>query len=81
VQTIASEVESLAVFQRTANYTIPMKNYDYPASEPLQVDRAELRQKTHDTFGGFDFDMEQRLWADVDIEERRASYFCCKYKL
>ncbi|MGK0222278.1 MAG: acetone monooxygenase [Limisphaerales bacterium] len=73
VQTIASEVESLAVFQRTANYTIPMKNYDYPASEPLQVDRAELRQKTRDTFGGFDFDMEQRLWADVDIEERRAS--------
>jgi len=73
VQTIASEVSHLAVFQRTANYTIPMKNYAYPESEPLRVNSAELRERTRETFGGFDFDIEQRLWAEVDPAERRAN--------
>ncbi len=73
VQTIAAEVQQLTVFQRTANYTIPMKNYPYAESEPLQVDGAQLLQRTRQTFGGFDFDIEHRLWAEVDPAERRAT--------
>jgi len=71
VQTIASEVQSLTVFQRTANYTIPMKNDVYTTAAPPQADRSELRHRTRETFGGFDFDLEQREWASVDAAERR----------
>ena len=71
VQTIATEVQSLTVFQRTANYTIPMKNDVYTTAAPQQADRSELRHRTRETFGGFDFDLEQREWASVDAAERR----------
>ncbi|MEM7100991.1 MAG: NAD(P)/FAD-dependent oxidoreductase [Pseudomonadota bacterium] len=73
IQTIAAEVEELTVFQRTANYSIPMKNYRYTESEPLTVQRETLRGRTRETFGGFDFDIEHRLWADVDPAERLAN--------
>ena len=73
IQTIASEVAELTVFQRTANYSIPMKNYPYSDAEPLKVNREELRSRTRETFGGFDFNIEERLWADVDPQERQAN--------
>jgi len=73
VQTIASEVAELSVFQRTANYTIPMKNYPSSEAESPTLSRDELRSRTRETFGGFDFDIEQRLWAEVDPAERLAN--------
>jgi acetone monooxygenase len=73
IQTIASEVAQLTVFQRTANYTIPMRN---PKLE--DADRAALRARypmlkdqIQRTFAGFDFDFDERAWADIPPEERR----------
>ena len=73
VQTIADEVQELTVFQRTANYTIPMRNFEYSAEEPLQVDRPKLRELSRQTFGGFEFDLDPREWGSVTPEERRAT--------
>lgn len=55
IQTTASQVGHLTVFQRTAQYAIPMRNPTY-----TDADRAgyrarypEFKQQIHTTFGGF----------------------------
>ncbi len=72
IQTIAAEVQQLSVFQRTANYTIPMRNGRYDADAPLQIEREALRRVSRQTFGGFDFDLHPRAWAEVSPAERQA---------
>ena len=68
IQTIASEVSHLTVFQCTAQYAIPMRN---PAF--TDADRArypELKKRVHDTFGGFDHDFDRGVYRDLTPEER-----------
>ncbi|MBV8704246.1 MAG: NAD(P)/FAD-dependent oxidoreductase, partial [Acetobacteraceae bacterium] len=74
IQTIASQVGHLKVFQRTPQYAIPMNN-----PKLTDVDRAsdrkrfnELRHRVMRTFAGFDFDFMYGRWADLSPEERRA---------
>ncbi len=58
IQTIASEVAHLTVFQRTPNYTIPMRNpkYDDAARAELRARYPRLRERVNETFAGFEYD-------------------------
>ena len=73
IQTVAKEAEHLTVFQRTAQYAVPMRNVKY-----TDEDRAEFRAKAHElekrvhgTFAGFDFDLDHGSWHDHSPEKRR----------
>jgi acetone monooxygenase len=73
IQSIARDVSELVVFQRTANYTIPMRNPRLGDDERAQM-RArypENRNKVFGTFIGFQFDLDPRDWDQVPKEERR----------
>ena len=72
IQTLASEVDQLKVFQRDPEYAIPMNN-----PKLTDVDRAsyrkrfnELRHRVMRTFAGFDTDFMYGRWADLSPEER-----------
>lgn len=73
IQTIAAEVGELFVFQRTANYTIPMNNkiYDDADRERLRARYPETREIVKHTFIGFDTDLEPRAWSEVSPAGRR----------
>ena len=73
IQTIAGEVGHLTVFQRTPNYTIPMRNpkYDDAAREELRAQYPMLKERVQRTFAGFDYDFEDRNFFDVDPAERQ----------
>ncbi len=75
IQTIASEVAELTVFQRTPNYAIPMRNpkYDDADRVAMRARYPETRKRVWDTFVGFDVDADPRAYADVAPEERRAT--------
>ncbi|WP_430420482.1 flavin-containing monooxygenase [Methylibium petroleiphilum] len=73
IQTIAGEVGHLTVFQRTPNYTIPMRNpkYDDAARAELRAQYPMLKERVQRTFAGFDYDFEDRNFFDVDPAERQ----------
>lgn len=73
IQTIADEVEQLTVFQRTANYAVPMKNPKYGPQDMAAV-RAQYPQTEKtiwNTFVGFDADLDPREFWSVAPEDRR----------
>ncbi len=73
---IAETAGHLAVFQRTANYSVPARNH------PLSEDRKreirdgydEIKALLHQTANGHPFDISQRKAFDVDEAERRRLY-------
>ena len=72
IQTIAGEVGNLTVFQRTPNYSIPMKN-----PRLGDVDRQEMRaeypllkEKVQTTFSGNPWASDDRPFFEVDKQER-----------
>ncbi len=72
VQTIAPQVAALKVFQRTAPYTIPMKNQTY-----TDADRAQLKARFHEikalarnSFVGFDFDFTYGSYLEATPQDR-----------
>ena len=73
IQTIAPEVKELTVFQRTANYAIPIRNPRYTEAEKrAQHERyAALKKKVWHTFVGFDWELDTRKWSDLSKEERQ----------
>jgi acetone monooxygenase len=73
IQTIADQVAQMTVFQRTANYTIPMRNPKYSDTDraALRAQYPFLKERVQKTFGGFDFDFEKRAYADLPAEERQ----------
>jgi acetone monooxygenase (methyl acetate-forming) len=75
IQTIASQVGHLTVFQRTANYTIPMSNpkYDDAMRASLRARYPALKERVHTTFAGFDYDFEDRPFADLTPEQRQST--------
>ncbi len=72
IQTIGDKVEELTVFQRTANYTIPMRNpkYDSRKREELRSRYPEIKDIKQITFGGFDFDFQEQSFHDLSRAER-----------
>ncbi len=72
IQTIASEVSELKVFQRTAQYGMAMKNYRYSDEERNEhkARAAEYAKTVQTTFTGFDFDLDNGSWYDYTPEGR-----------
>ena len=73
IQTIASEVGYLKVFQRTPTFTLPMKN---PRLDPAEQDTrraryARLKDLVHTTFSGAEFDFSPGSFYDLDEAEMR----------
>ncbi|WP_420468582.1 flavin-containing monooxygenase [Panacagrimonas sp.] len=73
IQTIASQVGELFVFQRTPTYAIAMRN-----KKLTDEDRAALRGRYKDlgeqvkhSLTGFAFNMQPKAWAQTTPEERR----------
>ena len=73
IQTIASEVAELKVFQRTAQYAVPMRNDHYDASAFAQwrARYPQIREKVHHTFAGFGFDFELPPYRSLSATQRR----------
>ena len=69
---IAAEADSLTVFQRTPNYTVPTRNavLTPEASAWIKKNYSEIRQKTRDTAAGFPYHPIARSAFDVSDEER-----------
>lgn len=74
IQTIASQVGHLKVFQRTPQYAIPMNNPKLTDADRASYRKRfnELRHRVMRTFAGFDYDFMYGRWADLSPEERRA---------
>ncbi|MBL4781275.1 MAG: NAD(P)/FAD-dependent oxidoreductase [Porticoccaceae bacterium] len=72
IQTIASEVEQLTVFQRTASYGVAMRNdqFDDAARDHWRAKAPELQEQVYNSFVGFDYNFENGSWYD-DTPERR----------
>ena len=73
IQTIASQVGEMFVFQRTPTYAIAMRN-----PKLTDADRAGLRkgykalgEQVKHSLTGFAFDMQAKPWAQTSKEERR----------
>ncbi len=73
IQTIASEVAELKVFQRTPQYGVAMRNPKYTDAdrEAYRKQAKALSQRVNETFTGFDFDVRPDSWYDHTPEERR----------
>jgi len=76
IQTIASEVDHLTVFQRTPNWCAPLGNspIDKPAMEKIRASYPEIFAKCGETYGGFLHGMVRRPTFDMSTEEREAFY-------
>lgn len=74
IQTIASEVSHLTVFQRTAQYAIPMRNPRFTDADraAYRARYPELKKHVHETFAGFDTDLDPRAYRDLSPAERTA---------
>ena len=72
IQTIASEVGHLTVFQRTPNYAIPMNNpkFDDTERRKMRAEYPEIREHVNKTFGGHFWDSDERPFFEVSKEER-----------
>lgn len=72
IQTIASEVEHLTVFQRTASYGVAMRNdqFDDADRDHWRAKAGELQDKVYNSFVGFDYDFEHGSWYDQTPEQR-----------
>jgi acetone monooxygenase len=72
VQTIASEVGSMKVFVRSPQYIVPMRNPKYTQEDwnGFGARFGELKLRVRSTFAGFDYDFENRPWAELTSQER-----------
>jgi acetone monooxygenase len=75
IQTIAPEVAHLTVFQRTANYAVPMINPRYSDTDHAAIRgrHPQTRETIWRTFAGFDQEGEARPFFDLSPAERRAT--------
>jgi acetone monooxygenase len=73
VQTIAPEVASLTVFQRSPNYAVPMGNPRYGDAEraAMRARYPHTREAIWTNFVGFDEAGETRAFFDIPPAERR----------
>ncbi len=73
IQSIASQVGEMFVFQRTPTYAIAMRNPKLSETDRagLRARYKELGEKVKHSLAGFAFDMQSRPWAETTKEERR----------
>ena len=79
IQTIASQVGELFVFQRTPNWSIPMKNYALSKAqiEETRKNYPQICEMTKITLTGHHYDCQHTPWADTTPEQRRALFEEC----
>ena len=73
IQTLASEVEDLYVFQRTPQYAVNMNNYPLTQKDHdfWRSQYPTMRHSLHTTFGGFEWNIpEVGVAAEMTPEER-----------
>src|SRR6202000_1017246 len=72
IQTVAAEVGSMKVFVRTPQYIVPMRNPKYSQADWDRWSSRfnELKPRVRPTFAGFDYDFENRPWAELTPDER-----------
>ena len=70
IQTIASQVTALKVFQRTSAYGVPMRNeaFDDETRDYWRGRAPELKQRLFSTLAGFDFDFDKGSWYESSPE-------------
>ena len=73
---IAREVSHLTVFQRTANYCVPLRNrlIDPDMQHEIKASYPEIFRKCHETQGSFMHQFDPRSALEVSPEERLAQY-------
>src|SRR5271166_2130105 len=73
IQSLAPEVAQLTVFQKSPEFTIPMKNFKLTDADRESYRKRfnELRHRVMRTNAGFDFDFMYGRWADLTPEERQ----------
>jgi cation diffusion facilitator CzcD-associated flavoprotein CzcO len=76
IQTIASEVDHLTVFQRRPNYCAPLRNspIDPDTMREIKASYPEIFEKCHESFGSFIHNMDSRSALDLTPEEREAFF-------
>jgi cation diffusion facilitator CzcD-associated flavoprotein CzcO len=76
VATILDDVESLAVYQRTANWCTPLNNSPITPEEQrqLRADFEDLRQTLNTSISGFAHPVNPRAAFDDSVEQRQAFY-------
>jgi acetone monooxygenase (methyl acetate-forming) len=74
IQTIASKVDHLTVFQRTPTYTIPMQNprLDEAHQAERRANRSEIKELVDRSFSGAEFTFDEKSYFDFSADERRA---------
>ncbi len=74
IQEASKEAESLTVFQRTPNLTIPMRQEKISKKENARI-KEELYEKwfaaREENFAGFEFDFYPKAASEVSVEERQ----------
>ena len=73
---IAKEVGHLTVFQRTANYTAPLRNglVSEETQKRFKATYPEIHQRIKETTGGFIHDFDRRAALDLPPAERMSKY-------
>ena len=73
---ISKNIGHLTVFQRTANYCIPLNNRPISAAEQTDIKarQGEMFAQCRDSFGAFIHDFDPRSAFDVDEAERESIY-------
>ncbi len=74
IQTIASQVAQLTVFQRTPQYAVKMNNYPLTGAQGdyWRSRHKQFAESLPNTFGGFEWDLPELGWAtSLSVKERR----------
>jgi len=76
IQTIASQVGHLTVFQRMANYCAPLRNgpIDAESQQKLKADYREIFRQCRETYAGFLHSFKMQSALEMTPAEREAFY-------
>ncbi|HEV7679853.1 MAG TPA: NAD(P)/FAD-dependent oxidoreductase [Candidatus Dormibacteraeota bacterium] len=76
VPEIVDEVGSLTVFQRTANYCVPLRNtpVDAATRQRIKATYSDILQACNDSPGGFMYRFDRRSAMEVSRDERMAQH-------
>jgi len=76
VPTVLDDVESVTVYQRTANWCTPLNNRPITPEEQaqLRVGFEDLRETVNTSLSGFAHPVNERVWSEDSEAERRAMF-------
>jgi cation diffusion facilitator CzcD-associated flavoprotein CzcO len=76
IPVIAAQADHLIVFQRTANFTVPAKDYVLTAEmqRDVKANYAQMRKKNRESIFGIPFDPAEKSALEASPEERKRQY-------